>query len=277
MSITTSIALLGGIGAVGALALNRVAKRFHVDEDSRISEIEACLPGANCGGCGQNGCHDFAAACVRDGSLDNLYCPVGGQACMAKVAAILGINADAKEPKLAVVRCAGTPLTKTHLNVRYSGPANCSVMNFTAGDYLCLSSCLGCGDCAAQCQFHAITIEPQTGLPVIDAAKCTGCSRCAIACPRKVIEMRSRGVRGRRVWVACGTCLKGAQARKQCAVACLGCGLCAKACPFDAITIDNNLAHIDPDKCKACGKCVDACPTHAIHKAGFPVKKATTD
>ncbi len=277
MSIGTSIAVLGGIGAIGALALNRVAKKFHVEEDQRISQVEECLPGANCGGCGQNGCHDFAVKCVEAGSLDQLFCPVGGQACMAKVAGILGVGASGNEPKLATLRCAGTPLTKTHLNVRYSGPKNCSVMNLTAGDYLCLSSCLGCGDCARECQFGAITIDQQTHLPLIDAEKCSGCGRCAITCPRGVIEMRDRGVRGRRVWVACGNCLKGAQARKQCATACLGCGLCAKACHFDAIIIENNLARIDAAKCKACGKCADACPTHAIHKTGFPAKKATTD
>lgn len=276
MSIATSIAVLGGIGAIGALALNRVANRFSVKEDPRIALIEECLPGANCGGCGQKGCHDFAVKCAQ-GSSQDLFCPVGGQKCMDRIAAILGMSPQGHEPKLAVLRCAGTPLTKTHLNVKYIGPHNCSVMNLTAGDYLCLSSCLGCGDCANVCQWDAIHINPDTCLPEIDASKCTGCGRCSITCPRHVIEMRGRGVRGRRVWVACSNCLKGAQARKQCAVACIGCGLCAKACPFDAIILEDNLARIDSAKCKACGKCVDACPTHAIHKTGFPAKKATTD
>jgi len=34
---------------------------------------------------------------------------------------------------------------------------------------------------------------------------------------------------------------------------------------FEAITIENNLAWIDSDKCKACGMCVSECPTGAIH------------
>ena len=37
-----------------------VAKKFYVNEDPRIALIEELLPGANCGGCGRSGCHDFA-------------------------------------------------------------------------------------------------------------------------------------------------------------------------------------------------------------------------
>ena len=66
---------------------------------------------------------------------------------------------------------------------------------------------------------------------------------------------------------------KGAVARKNCQVACIGCGKCFKVCKFDAITIENNLSYIDPDKCRLCTKCVDECPTGAIVKVNFPVRK----
>ncbi|MDE5815278.1 MAG: 4Fe-4S binding protein, partial [Alistipes sp.] len=39
---------------------------------------------------------------------------------------------------------------------------------------------------------------------------------------------------------------------------------CEKACQFGAITVENNLAYIDPQKCKLCRKCVNECPTGAI-------------
>ena len=40
---------------------------------------------------------------------------------------------------------------------------------------------------------------------------------------------------------------------------------CAKACPKEAITVENNLAHIDQDKCVGCQLCVKECPMGVIH------------
>lgn len=42
------------------------------------------------------------------GSLEGKLCPVGGAPVMEKVAAILGLEAVAAEPKVAVVRCNGS-------------------------------------------------------------------------------------------------------------------------------------------------------------------------
>jgi formate hydrogenlyase subunit 6/NADH:ubiquinone oxidoreductase subunit I len=66
---------------------------------------------------------------------------------------------------------------------------------------------------------------------------------------------------------------KGAVARKACTNACIGCSKCQKVCEFDAITIENNLAYIDYNKCRLCRKCEDACPTGAIHAVNFPARK----
>ena len=45
---------------------------------------------------------------------------------------------------------------------------------------------------------------------------------------------------------------------------CLGFGTCTKVCKFDAITIENGIARINPDKCTGCLRCVDACPRKVI-------------
>jgi Fe-S-cluster-containing hydrogenase component 2 len=46
-----------------------------------------------------------------------------------------------------------------------------------------------------------------------------------------------------------------------------------KVCPFEAITLENNLAYIDPAKCKSCRKCEPECPKGAIHAVNFPPRK----
>ena len=139
-----------------------------------------------------------------------------------------------------------------------------------AGETACGFGCLGCGDCVAACQFGAISIDPATGIPVVDEEKCTSCGACVKACPRNIIELRKKGPKGRRVFVSCVNKDKGPVAMKACAVSCIGCGKCEKECPFGAITVENNLAYIDFEKCRLCRKCVTVCPKKAILDVNFP-------
>ncbi|WP_347035107.1 4Fe-4S binding protein, partial [Bacteroides ovatus] len=141
------------------------------------------------------------------------------------------------------------------------------------GETGCSYGCLGCGDCVAACQFDAIHMNPETGLPEVDEAKCTACGACVKACPKAIIEIRPQGKKSRRVYISCVNKDKGAVTRKACAVGCIGCGKCVKTCPFEAITLENNLAYIDPNKCKSCRKCVEVCPQNTIIELNFPPRK----
>lgn len=264
---------LGVIGAISAIILYFVAQKFKVEEDSRIGEVESVLPGANCGGCGYPGCGGFASACVKADNLEGLLCPVGGAPVMAKIAGILGMEVTESTPKVAVVRCNGTCANRPKVN-KYDGAKKCSIeAALYSGETGCSYGCLGHGDCEAVCQFGAIHINPETGLPEVDDELCTACGACVKACPKAIIELRNKGPKSRRVFVSCVNKDKGGVARKACTAACIGCGKCAKECAFDAITIANNVAYIDYTKCKLCRKCEAVCPTGAIHAVNFPPRK----
>lgn len=277
--ILTALVVLGAIAIIAAVVLYVCSKRFAVTEDPRIGEVAQALPQANCGGCGFAGCSGLAAAIVKaadGGSIDGLACPVGGSETMQKIADILGMAVAGGERRIAVVRCQAD-CDKRKLIAQYDGLHTCRAMNACGmGETACGYGCLGCGDCAEACSFGGIKISEETGLPVVDPDLCTACGACAKACPRGVIELRPRGPKDRRLYVSCVNKDRGPAAVKACDLSCIACGKCAKECAFDAISIDNNVAYIDPAKCRMCRKCEKACPRYAIVSVNFPPLKTST-
>ena len=268
-----AIILISLTGAIAACILFFLAKKFEVKEDPRIAQVLEMLPGVNCGGCGYPGCSGFAVACVTATSLKELSCPVGGTDLMKNIASTLGLVAGVTTPKIAVVRCNGTCDKRPHTNI-YDGVKNCVIVSsLYSGETGCRYGCLGWGDCMAACKFGPLHLNQTTGLAEIAEDKCAACGACIKACPKKIIEMRNKGPKSRRIYVACVNKDKGGPARKACQNACIGCVKCEKECAFGAITVTDNLAYIDETKCRLCRKCVPVCITSAIHEVNFPPRK----
>ncbi len=267
--LLSTILTLSVLGILSAVILYFVAQKFKVEEDPRIDEVEKMLPGANCGGCGFAGCRAMAEALVKRDDISALFCPVGGAETMKKTADYLGKTAPEKEPTVATVRCGGTCAKRPRTN-EFDGAKSCAVASsLYVGETACAFGCLGYGDCVEACAFDAIHINPETGLAEVDPDKCTACGACVKACPKHIIELRKKWPKNRAVYVSCVSKDKGAVVMKACKAGCIGCGKCAKVCPFGAITIENNLAYIDSQKCKLCRKCVNECPTGAIVLKGM--------
>lgn len=277
MVLVWTVVTLSALGLLAAAILYVVAQKFKVEEDPRIDEVEKMLPGANCGGCGFPGCRGMADALVKNDDISALFCPVGGAETMKKAAAYLGKTAPEKEPQVAVVRCGGTCAKRPRTN-EFDGARSCAVVaSLYAGETGCSYGCIGMGDCVTACAFGALSMNKETGLPEVDPDKCTACGACVKACPKGVIELRKKWPKNRGVYVSCVSRDKGAVVMKACKAGCIGCGKCAKACPFGAITVENNLAYIDPLKCKLCRKCVAECPTGAIVAVNFPPAPVKAD
>ncbi|MDG5798862.1 Fe-S cluster domain-containing protein [Marinilabiliaceae bacterium ANBcel2] len=271
--VIITIVSLAGLGAIAAFILFLASKKFQVFEDPRIDDVEEVLPATNCGGCGFPGCRAFAEALVKADDISSLNCPVGGDETMQKVASILGKEVSKAAPMLAVVRCNGSCSNRPQVN-RYQGAESCAVAaSLYSGETGCSYGCYGLADCVRACKFDAMYMDKKMGLPVVIEDNCVACGACVDACPKNIIEMRKKGPKGRRIFVSCVNRDKGGVARKSCTVACIGCKKCQKECPFDAITVENNLAYIDYEKCKLCRKCVIVCPTNAIHEINFPPRK----
>ena len=130
--IVVSLITLGVTGCLAAIILYVAAQKFKVFEDPRIEQVEALLPGANCGGCGFPGCHGFAEGCVKAETMEGLLCPVGGQPTMEKVAEVLGRAVVATEPMVAVVRCNGSCANRSRINI-YDGTKSCGIASLVCG------------------------------------------------------------------------------------------------------------------------------------------------
>ena len=178
-----------GLGLTAAIMLSIASRVFYVWEDPKIEEVENALLGANCGGCGYPGCNAAAIAVVT-GKAGADVCIAGGAEVALKVAAVMGVEVEIKEPEISHSSCHYS-VSEADTKFIYAGIRDCrAAMLYDSGPKVCPIGCLGLGTCARACPFGAITMS-DNGLPVFNKDRCTGCGVCVEICPKNIIHLTS--------------------------------------------------------------------------------------
>lgn len=149
------------LGIVLGLILGLAARYFKVEGNPLVAELEAMLPGSQCGQCGYPGCTGAAQA-LADGSAPVTLCPPGGRALVVALAAKLGVDADLSGVKDAV---PGIAEVREEL-------------------------CIGCTRCYKVCPTDAI-LGSAKHIHAVFREACTACGSCVDVCPTEAIVMRT--------------------------------------------------------------------------------------
>jgi len=128
--------------------------------------IDALLPQTQCRRCGESGCRPYAAAIARGAAPIN-RCPPGGDATVAKLAALLDVAAMPLDPSRGE-------------------PGGFAIARIDE------ASCIGCTLCIRACPTDAIVGAAKYVHTVI-GERCTGCELCLPPCPVDCIAMLPAG------------------------------------------------------------------------------------
>ncbi|MBQ7541148.1 MAG: RnfABCDGE type electron transport complex subunit B [Clostridia bacterium] len=150
--------------------------------------------------------------------------------------------------------------------------ANCGACGFSGcdgyADALSTGKTTNTALCSPGGRDAAEAIAAITGLSVSESVPMTAVVHCCGNHASAVNKLEYMGIE------SCRMAIQVFGGPKACAYGCLGFGDCRRECPFEAITICDGVAWIDPDKCHACKKCVAVCPKHLISvvpkNAGIP-------
>ena len=145
---------------------------------------------------------------------------------------------------------------------------------------ICQNICTGCGDCAQVCPEDAVMLEADSRF-VIHMDLCTECGDCIASCEYNAIQVAQVEYElNSESCVGCGECITVCEQEGNCIFwerdyykvrgkckpdRCQH--QCATICPENAISVVNDQAVIDSEKCTRCGKCISVCPFGAVNPA----------
>ena len=152
-----AISSLTILGAAFGLILGIAGRFLAVEADANVAEIEALMPGTNCGQCGFPGCSGAAVA-IAAGEAALTCCAPGGKAVAVALAEKLGVSLDLS-------------------GVANEGPKVAGVAE---------DLCIGCCRCIKSCPTDAILGAPKQIHNVLKEA-CTGCAACVEHCPTEAL------------------------------------------------------------------------------------------
>lgn len=162
-AVWIAIVVLSVLGLIFGGLLGYASRRFKVEEDPIVEQIDAILPQSQCGQCGYPGCRPYADAVGNNGEMIN-KCAPGGEQTMLKLAALLNV-----EPQPLGDETALQPERKVA--------------------WIDEQNCIGCTKCIQACPVDAI-VGATRAMHTVLSDVCTGCDLCVAPCPTDCIEMR---------------------------------------------------------------------------------------
>ena len=160
--LISAVITLATLGALLGIGLGWAARRFRVDSDPVVDQIDAILPQTQCGQCGYPGCRPYAEA-IASGEADINQCPPGGENGIQALADLLGREAKSLNPENGE-----------------AGPRTVALIDE--------ERCIGCTLCIQACPVDAILGASKQMHTVIES-ECTGCDLCLPPCPVDCIDM----------------------------------------------------------------------------------------
>ncbi|WP_336767496.1 electron transport complex subunit RsxB [Pantoea endophytica] len=163
-AIWIAIIALAALGLVFGALLGYASRRFEVEEDPIVEQIDEILPQSQCGQCGYPGCRPYADAVGNNGEAIN-KCAPGGEQTMLKLAALLNVEPQPLD--------GGADVLEPIRTVAWIDEENC----------------IGCTKCIQACPVDAI-VGATRAMHTVLSDVCTGCDLCVAPCPTDCIEMR---------------------------------------------------------------------------------------